>query len=174
MNTGHFTAPLQGARLILGLYPGLRFACPGLLSFGPSGAFFYRAECSFQAYPADAGQAAPNEQYLIEGCGFPPIANKRQRCRFNKTGRHGVLRAPTHRTKTSCPDPEGTPTPKWGTVSSAAGRRSRWGTRRKRWTGHGAFVGRTAWARRRSSPMRVKMLQIFPQDYSCRLWGEGQ
>jgi len=49
MNTGHFTAPLQGARLILGLYPGLRFACPGLLSFGPSGAFFYRAECSFQA-----------------------------------------------------------------------------------------------------------------------------
>jgi len=49
MNTGHFTAPLQGARLILGLYPGLRLACPGLLSFGPSGAFFYRAECSFQA-----------------------------------------------------------------------------------------------------------------------------
>ena len=49
MNTGHFTAPLQGARLILGLYPGLRCACPGLLSFGPSGAFFYRAECSFQA-----------------------------------------------------------------------------------------------------------------------------
>ena len=32
---------------------------------------------------------------------------------LNETGRHGVLRTPTHRTKTSCPDPEGTPAPKW-------------------------------------------------------------
>ena len=65
MNTGHFTAPLQGARLILGLYPGQRFACPGLLSFGPYGAFFYRAECSFQAYPADAGQAALDDNSIL-------------------------------------------------------------------------------------------------------------
>jgi len=42
MNRVYFTAPLQGARLILAWYPGLplRLAqgCPGLLSFGPSGA----------------------------------------------------------------------------------------------------------------------------------------
>jgi hypothetical protein len=28
MNASHFTAPLQGARLILALYPGQRYACP--------------------------------------------------------------------------------------------------------------------------------------------------
>ena len=49
MNTGHFHRAPTGRGADSGLYPGLRFACPGLLSFGPSGAFFYRAECSFQA-----------------------------------------------------------------------------------------------------------------------------
>ena len=54
-----------------------------------------------------------------------------------KTGRDGALRAPAHRTKTSCPDPEGTPAPKWGTASSACGyatpvgSKENWGLLRK-------------------------------------------
>jgi len=40
MTESHFTAPLQGAGLILALYPGRRYACPGLFSSGPSGSLF--------------------------------------------------------------------------------------------------------------------------------------
>ena len=99
MNTGHFAAPLQGARLILGLYPGLRFACPGLLSFGPYGAgdllgwlsqdcaaivlgyypsappgrFFTVRNVHFRRNPPTRVKLLPMNRAL-ELCGFPPIA----------------------------------------------------------------------------------------------------
>ena len=47
---------------------------------------------------------------------------KKQECKFNKIEhRPGVLRTPTHRTKTKASDG-------WGTVSSIAGRQRRWTT----------------------------------------------
>jgi probable rRNA maturation factor len=62
----------------------------------------------------------------LKSCPFKAesrICNKKQDCRFNKTRRrHGVLRTPTHRTKTKKSDG-------WGTVSLSVGRQRRWGTR---------------------------------------------
>jgi hypothetical protein len=53
----------------------------------------------------------------------PPGSEKKQSCKFNGIRpRNGVLRTPTHRTRTGTSDG-------WGTDSSDVGRRSRWMTK---------------------------------------------
>src|ERR1035441_2027432 len=61
----------------------------------------------------------------VKTLAYQSCSDKKQGRKLNKTRRrHGVLRTPTHRTKTKTSDG-------WGTVSSPVGRRSRWTTRKK-------------------------------------------
>jgi hypothetical protein len=100
------------------------------------------------------------------GCAGSLVPNKKREWKFNETElRHGVLRTPTHRTKTKTSDG-------WGTVSSPVGRRSRWGTRKKlscNWAVHCSIQVRRIEQRQQVSPLFVG---VASQQVSGRNGGE--
>jgi hypothetical protein len=104
----------------IGFMRGLKPPPPSEKSFSPSCEVVPRKKQARTGRSTLQPAGKPALQFRLSrvgNAGGEPV--KKQKRMFNKTGGHGVLRNPTHRTKTS---------DEWGTVSSIAGRWGRWTT----------------------------------------------